>query len=80
MRLNVVEGEIGHQQHPWLPLTPMLRLELVQSEDRFSAVRDAMRKLAKLDFDKLISSVCHVSRMRLAFDRHRWGCSSRLAK
>ncbi|KAH7910010.1 muts domain V-domain-containing protein [Hygrophoropsis aurantiaca] len=31
--------------------------ELVQSEDKFSAVRDALKTLNKMDFDKLISSL-----------------------
>lgn len=31
--------------------------ELVQNEDRFSEIRDALKHLNKLDFDKLISSV-----------------------
>lgn len=32
--------------------------ELVQSEDRFTEVKDALRLLCKVDLDKLISSVC----------------------
>lgn len=31
--------------------------ELVQSEDRFTEIKDALRHLRKVDFDKLISSV-----------------------
>ncbi|KAI0028854.1 muts domain V-domain-containing protein [Vararia minispora EC-137] len=31
--------------------------ELVQSEDRFTAVKDALRHLSKIDFDKLVSSL-----------------------
>ena len=32
--------------------------ELVQSEDRFTEVKDALKQLCKVDLDKLISSVC----------------------
>ena len=31
--------------------------ELVQSEDRFTEVKDALKQLCKVDLDKLISSV-----------------------
>ena len=31
--------------------------ELVQTEERFHEVKDALKTLNKLDFDKLISSV-----------------------
>ena len=31
--------------------------ELVQSEDRFMEVKDALKQLCKVDLDKLISSV-----------------------
>ena len=31
--------------------------ELVQSEDRFTDVKDALKTLNKMDFDKLVASV-----------------------
>jgi DNA mismatch repair protein MSH4 len=33
-------------------------VELVQTEERFHEVKDALKTLNKLDFDKLISAVC----------------------
>ena len=37
--------------------------ELIQSEERFTDIKDAMKALNKMDFDKLISAVriCFVS-------------------
>ncbi len=36
---------------------PHLQSELVQNEDRFNTVRDALKGMQKLDLDKLICSV-----------------------
>lgn len=36
----------------------MVATELVQNEDRFTEVKNALKMLNKLDLDKLISSVC----------------------
>jgi hypothetical protein len=33
-------------------------VELVQSEDRFTDVKDALKTLNRMDFDKLVASVC----------------------
>lgn len=40
-----------------LQLTLTVHQELVQTEERFHEVRDALKTLNKMDFDKLISAV-----------------------
>lgn len=55
-RLDVVEGA-----GPYEPSVPCFmfsfRVELVQSEDMFTAIKDGLKQVNKLDFDKLISCV-----------------------
>jgi hypothetical protein len=34
-----------------------INLELIRSEDKFNDIKDALKALNKMDFDKLISSV-----------------------
>jgi hypothetical protein len=34
-----------------------INVELIQSEDKFNDIKDALKALNKMDFDKLISSV-----------------------
>lgn len=57
-------------------------VELIQSEDKFTEIKDALKALNKMDFDKLISSVSASSWCRyeitssyslglLKFDRRR---------
>ena len=53
-RLDAVEGSITLWVFFFL-LIPTL--ELVQNEDRFTSVREALRSVNKLDLDKLICMV-----------------------
>lgn len=54
-RLDAVEGKISFSNASNLS-SP--QLELVQNEDRFNTVRDALKSMHKLDLDKLICTVC----------------------
>jgi hypothetical protein len=42
--------------------------ELVQTEERFADIRDALKTLNKMDFDKLIASVPQISFNRVVLD------------
>jgi hypothetical protein len=53
-RLDVVEGILGPDLST---LYSFLPLELVQSEDKFTKIKDALKPLCKVDLDKLISAV-----------------------
>lgn len=63
--------------------------ELVQSEDRFTEVKDALKQLCKIDLDKLISSVrvrikphsesSMLTTMQLALNESREASSARTA-
>lgn len=54
-RLDVVEGNYID----FSPTDSLYRnsVEFVQSEDKFTEVRDGLKTLNKMDFDKLIASV-----------------------
>lgn len=54
-RLDVVEG--GYLKTSLACSELKHSIELVQTEDRFNEVKDALKTLNKMDFDKLISSV-----------------------
>jgi DNA mismatch repair protein MSH4 len=54
-RLDVVEGERNILIQ--LLVTKIDTTELINAEDRFTYVRDALKTLNKMDFDKLIVSV-----------------------
>jgi len=38
-----------------------INIELIKSEDKFTEIKDALKVLNKMDFDKLISSVSPIS-------------------
>lgn len=63
-RLDVVEGQ--HSSTQSLKIIQILLVELVQSEDLFTEVKDALKTFNNSDFDKLISSV-RCPTMRCAF-------------
>ena len=54
-------GYVHSKDWKLLPLIPDVRIykELIQTEERYHEIKDALKTLNKLDFDKLISSVRH---------------------
>ena len=55
-RLDVVEGKSSKRVQEYYFSSDILE-ELVQTEERYHEVKDALKTLNKLDFDKLLSSV-----------------------
>lgn len=55
-RLDVVEGQ-ALLTYELYQVTDSTLTELVQTEERFHEVKDALKTMHNLDFDKLISSV-----------------------
>jgi hypothetical protein len=55
-RLDVVEGSISRALMT-VYLKELIITELIQTEDKYTDIRDALKPLNKMDFDKLIASV-----------------------